>query len=269
MSKKLITACLGLVAFAAFALPAAASAANKPVITHPTGTPMTTRATTCTTVGEAGCLTGTNLGTTKLKNGEGTTTLVECNTAKLTGSLTKNSAGTIEGDISTATFFGGGAAYSGMEECKGVSIFPNLTVTTNGTDPEKTFLEGTEDVESGTPYCLKSTPEMAEDEFQLRGGTCSDPVAKKITFIFDTTAFFPGEPNRECKYERPATEPIKGTFTTHPEDAIFSVLPGPNTKFKGEAGNNILCPASGTLEMKFTMETDSVAASPVYISKLP
>src|SRR3954452_9076608 len=40
MSKKLITALLALVAFAAFALPAVASAANKPVITHPTGTAM-------------------------------------------------------------------------------------------------------------------------------------------------------------------------------------------------------------------------------------
>jgi hypothetical protein len=268
MSKKLITACIALIAFAVFALPAAASAENKPVLTHPTGTAMPTRETTCKVVGEAGCLVGTNIGTVKLKNAEGTTTLIECNTVKLTGSLTKSKEGAIEGDISTATFFGGGATFNGMEECKGVSIFPNLTVTTNGTDPVGTHTEGIEDVEGGTPYCVKTTSAMVTGEFQLRGGTCTE-AARKITFIFDTTPFFAGEPNRECKYERPATEPIKGTFVTEPEDAIISVLPGPNTKFKGEAGNNILCPASGTLEMKFTIETDSVATSPVYISQLP
>jgi hypothetical protein len=261
---------MALFALAAFALPAVASAENKPVITHPTGTPMSVRlpGEICKVVGEAGCLVGTNIGTTKLKNGEGTTTLTECTTAKLTGTLTKNSAGTIEADITTATFFGGGGVFNGMEECKGINIFPNFTVTTNGTDPVGTRLEGTEDVENGTPYCLRSTPAMATDEFQLRGGTCTE-AARKITFIFDTTPFFENEPNRECKYERAASEPIKGTFTTHPEDAVLSLAPGPNTKFKGEISNNILCPASGTLEMKFTMETDSVATSPVYISKLP
>jgi hypothetical protein len=261
MSKKLITACMGLVVLAAFALPAVASAANKPVITHPTGTAMSVRTETCKVVGEAGCLVGTNVGNTLLKNGEGTTVLTECTTAKLTGTLTKNSGGTIEGDITTATFSGTGEVASGMNECTGISILPNLTVTTNGTHEGVKIDEG--GVTNGTPYCLKTNPEMAEDEFQLRGGTCSG-AATKITFIFDTTGL------GECKYERAAASPIKGTFTTDTTgEALFFLKAGANTKFTGEAGNNILCPTSGTLEMTFTMETDSASASPVYISQLP
>jgi hypothetical protein len=268
MGKKLITACLGLVALAAFALPAVASAANKPVITHPTGTALDPTGKSCTTTSNAICLTATNIGKVLLKSGDGTTTLYECTTVRLTGSLSKNKEGTIEGHIHTATFFGGGGGlYKGMEECDGLSPLPDLTVTTNGTDPVNTALEPGEDVANGTPYCIKSTPAMAEHEFQVRGGTCSEEP-RKITFIFDTTPFFSGDPERECKYER--TEAIKGTYTTHSTgDALLSLAAGPKTKFTGEAGNSVVCSSSLTLQMTFTIETDAATAEPMYISQLP
>jgi hypothetical protein len=255
MGKKLITACLGLFALAAFALPATASAVNNPIITHPTGTALA--------VGTK--FLATNIGNTQLKNGEGTTTLTECTTAKMTGTVVENTTGHVTANITTATFSGTGTSFAGMNECTGVSILPNLTVTTNGTDPAGTFLEGTEDVENGTAYCLKADNTMAEHEFQLRGGTCAD-AARKIAFIFDTT--FSGNP--QCKYERSAASPIKGTFTTDTTgDAVLSVSAATpsNTKFTGATGNSILCPTSLTTQMSFTFEADEATASPFYISE--
>jgi len=261
MSKKLITACMALVALAAFALPAVASAS--PQITHPTGTRLDPKAAgaECTGVKETICIKATNVGETLLKDGEGKNTLTKCTTATMTGYLRRNSGTEIEADIHTATFSGTGAEFNGMHECTG--SIGNLTVTTNGEDPALTKIdEGT--VPSGTPYCLTATNKMAADEFQIRGGTCSEST-RKITFIFDVTNPFGGS-NFECKYERGATEPIKGTYTTDTTgDAILSVTPA-NSKFTLETGGNILCPGSGTLEMSFTLETDTVTPEPVYIS---
>jgi hypothetical protein len=255
MGKKLITACLGLFALAAFALPAAASATS-PVVTHPTGTALATGTK----------ITATNLGTTKLKNASGETTLTECTTARMTGTLTKNKEGHIEADITTATFFGGGAGkYKGMEECKGVSILPDATVTSNGTDPVGTKIDE-EDVANGTPYCLTAGGVLAANKFTIRGGTCSEEP-RKIIFILDTTKFFEGDIERECKYER--TTAIEGTYTTHSTgDAILSVAANEKeTGFTGVAGNNVLCPSKGTLQMSFTLETDTTpTAEPIYIS---
>src|SRR4051794_24044133 len=106
MSKKLITACLGLFAFAAFVLPAVASAS--PQITHPTGTRLDPTGKTCTTTSNAICIVGTNVGNTVLKTDPTGETkpsvLSECSTAKMTGWLTKNTGTEIEGTIHTATF---------------------------------------------------------------------------------------------------------------------------------------------------------------------
>ena len=264
MSKKLITACMALVALAAFALPAVASAS--PQITHPTGTRLNPETGECTTVKKTICIKATNVGETLLKDGEGKNTLTRCTTASMTGYLTKNTGTEIEADIHTATFSGTGAAFNGMNEC--TSSTGNFTFTTNGEDPVGTKIdEGT--VPSGTPYCLTATNKMAADEFQIRGGTCSES-ARKITFIFDVTNPVGGS-NFECKYER--AEAIKGTYTTDTtsgedlgKDAILSVKPA-NSKFTLEAGGNILCPAALTLEMSFTLETDTTPeAAPLYIS---
>jgi len=259
MSKKLITTFMALFALAAFALPAVASAS--PQITHPTGTRLNPETGECTTVKKTICLKATNVGETLFKDGEGKNTLTKCTTATMKWYLRKNTGTEIEADIHTATFSGTGATFDGMNEC--TSSIGNFTFTTNGEDPALTKIdEGT--VPSGTPYCLTATNKMNPDEFQIRGGTCSEST-RKITFIFDVTNPLGGS-NFECKYERGATEPIKGTFTTDTTgDAILSVTPA-NSKFSLETGGNILCPAALTLEMSFTLETDTPTPEPVYIS---
>jgi hypothetical protein len=260
MGKKLITACMALFALAAFALPASASAAG-PVVTHPTGTRLDPEAGECTTVKKTVCVTAHNVGETILFNGAGTEELTKCTSAIMTGYLTKNTGGatgTVEGTIHTATFSGTGGAHSGMNECTGVAgSFGNLTVTTNGGGVDENT------VASGTPYCLKANNTMAANEFQVRGGKCSE-AARAITFNFDTTLA------GECKYSRAAAEPIKGTYTTHTTgDAILSVSPAvpANTKFTAEAGNSILCPASTTLKLSLTLVTETETAEPLFISQ--
>lgn len=241
MSKKLITACLALVALAAFALPASASASPELGET-------VEGAFSKLAVGSK--ITGTNVnGTTKFLNDEGTGVLAECEKAVMTGEVTSNTGTHIAGNITTATFYGGGEGeLFKMQECDGT--FGDLTPTTNsGTD--------TENVTNGTPWCITTN---GKDEFTVRGAKCSEEQ-RAITFVLDTTLLFGG--TTECKYSR--SEAIKGTYTTHPEDAVFTLKGGANTTFKGEAGNNFVCPATGSLEMSFTLETDSASVVPLYV----
>jgi len=244
MSKKLITACLGVLALAAFALPANAFAVSA-TLTHPTGTALAT----------GNKLTGTNIGKTLLKTDDGSATLSECTKATLTGTLTKNSAGHIEGNITTATFSGEGAEFNGMKECIGLAGLGNLTPTTNGTH-EGVKVDG-EDVENGTPWCMTAGGELAANTFTVRGGTCSQ-ASRAITFILDSTGA------GECKYTRSTA--ITGTYTTDTTgDAVATILPNATSTFTREAGG-VLCPTAGTLSMTFTLETDTSPASPVWIS---
>jgi hypothetical protein len=244
MSKKLIMACLGVFAFAAFVLPTVASAA--PELTHPTGTRLATGTK----------ITATNVGNALFKEDGGFgLTLAECTNVKITGELTKNNGTEVEGTVSTATFQGAGSAHDGMNECSGLG---SLTPTTNGGGVDENT------VAEGTPWCVRATSAMAADEFQVSGGACGG-AARKITFILETTSF------GACKYERTAaTGPIKGTFTTDtgtsPTDAIMHLAAGANTTFTGEAGNPGGCPTNGVLQMSFTLETDTSTAEPLYFS---
>src|SRR4051812_13995002 len=164
MSKKLITACLALVALAAFVLPAVASAS--PVITHPTADRLDPTIGGCTSVAGTICLTGTGVSSTKILSdpAEGTTatTLFECSKSTVTGYLTKNNGTEIEATIHTATFEGTGNVITGgpMHECSGFGAFGNMTPTTNGGG-----VDG-ESITSGTPWCFKSG---ASDTFAIRG----------------------------------------------------------------------------------------------------
>ena len=251
MSKKLITACMALFALAAFALPATASATS-PVLTHPTGTALNPKTGECTGVKETICLTGTNIGNTILRSGN--TILSECTKATITGYLTKNEGGVIEGTVHTATFTGAGgqdpAEAANMSECKG-EILGNTTVTTNGGGVDENT------VAKGTPWCMKSN---VLGSLTVRGGKCSE-AARNIDFIMKSTSI------GSCVYTRAAA--IPGTYTTDPTgtgtgDVIVSLTPE-NTEFVLKEGP-ILCPGKGSLEMKFTMETDETTATPVYIS---
>ncbi len=229
MSKKLITTCLALFALAAFVLPAVASAS--PVVTHPTGTKLVPGANGVK-------IKATNIGNTLLTSTSGTT-LVECSTASMTGTLTVNSGTSIEGNIESTSFSGTEAG----GKCTGLG---GIIVTTN--------------VGNGVPWCLHST---GGDEFQVRGGKCSE-VPRSITFAMDSGL------GVTCHYER--ANSIKGTFTTHSTgDAILTVTGAgetgvTDTLFTKEAGDSVLCPADGTLDMAFTLETDTATAEPLYIS---
>ena len=232
MSKKLITAALALVALAAFALPAVASATTNPEITHPTGTRLATGTK----------IKATNIGLTKFLT-PGGVTLVECSTATMTGTLTKNNGTETEGTIETTAFSGtaaGGAC---------TSSFGNITVDTN--------------IGNGTPWCLRSTSTMAADEFQVRGNSCANE-ARSITFVLTSSTV------GTCKYNRPAA--IKGKYKTDTagdsnSDAILSLSPATasDTEATREEGS-FLCPSAGVLEMSFTMETDTATAEPLYFS---
>lgn len=235
MSKKLIPICMTMAAFAALVLPTAAAAS--PVLTSSKGG-------SAVAVGTK--ITGTNIGTSRFKSDDGSTTLTECSTTVVTGELTKNNGTQIEGNITTVTSSGTGSGFNGMNECTS-GVFGNFIVTTNGGG-----VDG-ENVENGTPWCLRSG---SEDTGTLRGGKCSE-AARNITMIVDSTTV------GECKYSR--ATPIQGTFTTESSgDAIVNVVPANSTVAKTSGG--ILCPSSGTFEVSYTIEADSPEVKPLYIS---
>lgn len=262
MSKKLIMASMAAAAFAAFVvLPATASASPRLCETATGG------GEPCTNVGVGAKVTATNtgLGNTKFLTDPASgkpTTLVECTSAHMVGEVHVNNGTQIEADITTATFSEGGGEgeINGMKECKGT--FGPVTPTANGNNVDN------ENVANGTPWCVKSSG-GGTDNFTIRGGLCSQ-AARTIRFILDAT--FTANKVTECAYERGATEPIKGTFRTDsaPEnsDAVLSVTATETNKtdttFKGAAGNNILCPATGTLEMGLTLVTNETSI-PLYI----
>ena len=241
MSKKLITACLGLLALAAFILPATASAS--PQITHPTGTRLDPTGKTCTTGLSGICITATQLGVSKFTNGAGEV-LTECSSASMTGALQTNSGTLVTGTIHSTTF-SGTAAEGKCTKLGGVRVTTNVGA-------------------NGTPWCVRADNTMNADEFQVRGGACSEE-SRPITFTMDTGL------GVSCGYSRTAA--IKGTFTTDSTgDAILSLTGGgatgsEDTEFSREAGESILCPAAGRLDMEFTLETDTTASNdPLYIS---
>jgi len=238
MSKKLITAALALVALAAFALPASASAVSLGE----------TSGGTFTALAKGSKITGTNVGNAKFVN-SALGVISECSKVVVTGEVTSNGPEVIEGNVETATFSGEGAEYKGMKECLGESALGSLTPTTNGTTDEKT-------VASGTPWCIKTV--KGADKFTVRGGKCTEET-RAITFILDTTLA------GECKYSRSAA--IEGTFTTDVtnEDAVLTVNSGATSEFTREAGSGFFCPSTGSLQMSFTMETDSATVTPLYI----
>ena len=223
MRSKLIAACLGLAAFVAFAaMPALATAKNTPLVVE-NGTAVATGTK----------IQATNVGITKMTTSLGT---IECSTAILTGTLTKNTTGTVEGNITSAKFGGTGALQAGAEEpeCTTKAILGGDTTVTPST------------ATNGLPWCIRSTEAMATDEFQVRGNECAK-AARAIRFALDVTGI------GTCTYERSSAEPIPGTSTTSTTDSVLSIS---EVNFPAVAGNPFGCPGSGKLDMSFTMETD-------------
>jgi hypothetical protein len=227
MHKKFLTACLALVAFAAMAIgPASASATNAPSLTAPAGTVAAVGSTIVGTAGE-----------TKLLDTNGNA-ILKCTSAKMSGEVTKNSGGNVEGNITSATFVGSKEPIAGEPDKACEGLF-NASVTAT------------------TPWCLRSTTAMATDVFNVRGGKCSE-AAKGIVFHLVL-----GE-GTVCTYERSAaTGPITGTFTTKTSPAPLTVnATAAGSGFTKTAGS-FLCPSSGVLQMTFTLENG--AGSPAVI----
>lgn len=147
MHRKLITACMALAAFMAFAVVPSISSAS-PELTHPTGT----------TLKVGSKIDATNVGDTLMTDAGGGV-LTRCSSATMTGTVTSNTGTAIAADISTATFSGTAAGGA----CTG--SFGSTTPTPKN-----------------LPWCIKST--KTADQFEVRGGACSE-ASKPITFILD------------------------------------------------------------------------------------
>jgi hypothetical protein len=186
MTKKFMTGLLALVALAAMALPAMASAS--PELTSPTGT----------TAAVGSKITAVNIGDTLMTDTNGNA-ITRCSTVDLAGELTKNNGTAIEGNVTTASFTGTGAEGN----CTG-TFFSSPKVTPG--------------VANGLPWCVRALSTFTTaDEAQIRGGKCSE-VAREIRFALDLG-------NITCLYSRASTEPIKGTLTTDVggQDAVVHI----------------------------------------------
>jgi hypothetical protein len=221
MHQKVVSACVALGVFAAFAgMPVGAFATNSPQLMEG-GSPVATGAKVL----------WTNEGTIYFREKPEPTSnaLSFCETSRMTGTLTKNDGSNIEETIEAAQVEGNGETTTG--ECSS---------TFGGTNFETT--EG-----NGPPWCLRSTSTMATDEFQIRGNSCTN-AARSITFVLNSTTV------GKCKYERTTlTGPLKGAFTTGGTVAKATIS---GQEFKKEEGS-FLCPEKWYLFVSFTLETDA------------
>jgi hypothetical protein len=228
MNRRLLLGCVTSAALLLLAVGAAsASAANDPQLTTKEGTlvPPGTSNIQLTQIGETGVI-----------NTAGTSTILTCTTGSGAGSITKNSGGTVEGEITSLTIGGTGAIAVGEPANECTSSFGNVSMT------------------PVLPLCLRSDPTMAEDEMQIRGGKC--PGSGNVKYIaLSTTA-------GACEYE--STGPLKLDFTTTPADAQATMR-------ATQAGSGIklikggfLCPTSAMLKGTRTMEDTS--GNPFFVS---
>jgi hypothetical protein len=209
MAKKILVFVAAIMALAV--VPAAASATNSPELVHQGA------------LVKAGTLIqATNIGATTMKNAAGEN-LVSCEKAALTGNVTKNEGGNVEGDITAASFENIGAV-----DCSGILGATRVTPTATT---------------NGLPWCLRSTTTMLTDEFQVRGNSCNN-LARPIRFVLHPTLL-----GTTCTYQRTAA--IPGTFTTSSTTSELSISNVEFTLLEGGFG----CPATGFLNMKFEMET--------------
>ena len=226
--SKLVRACMALAAFAAFAvLPATAAATNDPQLTHPAGT----------LLAPGTLIKATSVGATEFTN-TAKEPLVTCSSATMTGTLLKNSGGSVEGTITTSNFQGTGAvaAHNGLPECTG--SFGNAWITVVG------------------DLCVRSTPTMATHEFQVSRGGC--PGEGNPRFIIGSTTI------GECEYETGSS--VKGDYTTG-EDTVMTVRHTAAGSGSSKIRGGFFCPSSGMLKMSFTLETDTTkSADPIGIS---
>jgi len=234
MSKKIILACVALVAFAAFAIPTAASATNSPELVEGSNPPVTVPTGTK--------IVATNVGNMVLFETGGSTPVLSCTTASITGTLIKNDGSNIEATIESAKIGGTVGTIIGEPEPECTGLF-NAGVTT-----------------LGLHWCIRSTATMATDEFRVGSGTC--PTTGTISFTLQRTKATGGI--EDCIYD--STEALKGIGTTGTDLVHFGRTPHNMNGFTRTAGA-FPCPASTEIEMTFTIETDTTASNdPIIIN---
>lgn len=148
MHRKLIAACVSLVALAIFALPAIASATS-PVLTEEPGVAVSTPKK----------ITATNTGNTVMTTSLGN---IECTKAVLTGTLTTNAKTVVNGDIETATFTG----TESENRCSGPIGAVKVTA-------------------KKLPWCVRAAEKPA-DVLTLRSGSCTG-AAGSMEFTLDSS----------------------------------------------------------------------------------
>jgi len=218
MAKKITMACMALVALAAFALPASASAQNRPSLQE--GGVVIAKNTP---------IVGTPVGETYFNDTNGNH-LVACaplgGTTRMTGTVTKNESTTVEGKITTTDFAGTGAKVASEPEPECTGSFGNVSVTVPGN------------------LIIKSTALMATDEFQI-----NTEGSTKVKFILNSTTV------GECEYE--STGPVKGDITTSASTAALTVRNTQAGSGSSLIRGGFFCPPSGQLQMTFHLETEN------------
>ena len=240
---KLVKACIAMAAFAAlFVVPSVASAIQ---LTHPTGTTAAV-GTLIQGTNVAHSTTGIN---TVMRTPLGN---IECATATLTGKIVKNAAnGThVVGTIETAEFRGTPkpeGAHENTGHCTAPGGFGTTTVTPNHTtNPVHPAGVGS------LPWCITAG---SKDEFSVYGeaeGSCTSGATRPLVFTLHTTLL------GACTYSKAS---VTGTYTTHSAAAITTISGQEFTKVTGSG----FCPATGKLDMAFTLETDTATPTDVYI----
>jgi hypothetical protein len=235
MSRKIIMACMAVVALAAFALPASASASKATL--EEAGVPLDPTTKECTGVKGTICIRATNTDTVSTLTNASKEPLAECTNVSMTGYLLKNTHAAIEGTIAAASFNGTPGVTPHTTHCK--SSFGTITVTTNPAT-------------NGLQWCLRSTETMAADEVQIRGGSCT-AAARPIRFILDSSVA------GECTYERSAA--VVGEVTTTPNPALIHIK---EQEFPRIAGG-FLCPSKGFLDLTMSLYTDTEKEEPLTV----
>lgn len=227
---KLLKACIAMAAFAAiFVVPSIASAS--PVLTSPTGTTAPLGLIEAHNVAHGSGLSHTTMTI------PGFAEPITCSTATMTGELTRNDHVKVEGNITTAQFEGPNGA-----PCTGP--LGNVTVTpSHAVNPSH---NGT----GSLPWCIKA--EGLQDTFTVRGGKCSE-ATRPVVFTLHTSLV------GACTYSRAS---LSGSYTTHPADAVLTLTEVEFTRVTGSG----FCPASGKLNMAFTLRRDNPTTDVIYIS---
>lgn len=231
--KNLIKASIAMAAFAAlFVLPSVASAIQ---LTHPTGT----------TAPVGLLITGTNVahaGTaqhTLMETGIGNVT---CSSASLTGKLVRNepNGAHVVGEITKADFTGPEGEHCTSPLGK-TTVTPSLTSETEHNGAKS------------LPWCVTAGAEDTITVFGQVGGSCTNGQSRALFFTLHIAG------GLTCGYSKAS---VTGLYTTHSAAAIATIS---NQEFTRVTSNSAFCPPSGKLKMAFTLETDAVNPTDLYI----